>query len=591
MNNRCSILFLAAILLASCADQDSKPLAEQGTTIEPGTFFLQDGKRASNVAVSVFVSGGTDTLPALRTSTDDDGRVRLSTLPEGYYSLLVSDQAGHAIYFDSIRSDGTNTTLPSDTLRQTGSITGRIQVQPADSPRIARVALLGEGDHEHAVDDSGFFTLSGIAPGRHALVAKSTSDKYFDVRRGAVVSPASTTDLGNIPLEYSGLPYVTGFVGTWDSLAGSVSLKWDPSASPKMKGFAVYRSTTGDTSTEKLLQYVDSGSSALVDTVFQRTLGEAGRLSADSATVTYRVSTIGQANTEGPRSDSWTATLRRPFLVAQLPATWKKRSDDLPDFVSRLDTLPGSLLAFGTDDSRTTTVWKSDDDGSTWTTLVSEPLPTGNNMGLTKSVVHRGELRWVKAVPSLRESPPPSWGYGPNQVFADSLRIMRLDGSGRLDSTTIPASNDSVSYAIVVLDSSGLVLVEGKLGYANGSGIPYFLPAVRRLETSDGTWRAGGWAGWYAMVYDSTLLSYRLTVRSVSILGRSSVHLDAGEGSLLDLDSLTLSANGSLSYVRSTTPDLRHKVQGGPSDLTGIAWEDGTIYVIGEGVVWSLTLP
>jgi len=152
MNLRWSAPLLAALVFTSCDVQDSKPVADRGTNDETSSFYLQNGQKASNATVTVFAAGGTDTLPTTLSYTNSDGQVTFSALPKGYYSLLVTDKTGRAAFVDSVYSDGAKMDLPSDTLRPTGSIKGRIKVQTQDDPKIAWVALVGEG-YFHTIDD------------------------------------------------------------------------------------------------------------------------------------------------------------------------------------------------------------------------------------------------------------------------------------------------------------------------------------------------------------------------------------------------------------------------------------------------------
>ncbi len=588
MNTRWLSAALAIFALQACELTESRT-TDRGTNDETSSFVLQDGRKASNATVAVFPAGGIDTLPTTVAYTNSNGQVKLSSLPRGYYSILVSDNSGHASFVDSVYSDGANVNLPSDTLRPTGSIKGRIKVQIQDDPKIAWVALVGEGNFHTIDNDSGTFLLTGIPAGKHTLVSRTDLSVYTSTFRTATVTPDSVTDVGTIELVYSGLPIVTGIVGTWDSLGGIVDLKWDAATSPKVKGYRIYRSTTNDPYSGELLGYVDSGTTTLSDTLFWRRPGNSKQLSTDTSYVRYRVTAIGQGVAEGDKWNFWSATLRRPLMVAQHPATWSKISSSLPSTVTRLDTLPGCLVAIGQDASGFDGIWKSTDGGSNWVRIRSEAASEISSMGLSAAVSHAGYLRWVGAIGSGRQAIFPS-PLIPRPLL-DSLRIFKMDADGHVDSSTIAAADDSVCQARLILDSAGLVLLEGKLGLNYATFATPFVPTHRLLEDPSGNWLPGDWAPWFKIVAQPNLYEFQTSIRTVSVTGKSTIHEDGVDGTLLDLDSLTLNTASYFTYSRPDSTDGPHVVKGSPENLTSIAWFDRKIFVLGRGTLWNVTLP
>lgn len=579
---------LASFVLQACELTESRA-TDRGTNDETSSFVLQDGRKASNATVTVFPAGSVDTLPTTVAYTNSEGRVALASLPRGYYSLLVTDtESGQASFLDSVYSDGVDVNLPTDTLKPTGSIRGRIKVQAQDDPRIAWLALVSEG-HFHTIDnDSGTFVLTGIPAGKHTLVARTDGDDYTSTFRTATVVSDSVTDVGTIEIVYSGLPIVTEITGAWDSLGGIVNVNWDAATSPKVKGYRVYRGTSNDPSTEMLLGFVDSGTTSFADSLFLKPSWNSTGIGKDTSYVRYRVSTIGQNSSEGDKWNSWSETVRRPFLVAQLPSKWTRIASNLPSGATRLDTLPGCLIAFATTDEQAASVWKSTDAGVNWTLLRTEPAPAISTMGLSAAVSHAGSLRWVGAVVSGREASFPSPLIP--RPLADSLRIYKMDSDGHVDSSTLAAADDSVFQAQLILDSAGLVLVEGKLGFIFATFATPFEPTHRLLEGPASTWTPGEWAPWYKLLSDAKLYDYHPTVRTVSVSGKVKIHEDGNTGTLLDLDSLTLVANIYASYFRPESPDQAHVLQGAPDNLRSIAWFDRKIFVLEQGTLWNVVL-
>jgi len=159
------------LLLWGC-DQSTASANSGGTNDETSTFYLQSGRVAARAAVTIFAAGRADSLPATKTYTDGNGHLDFPSVPKGYYSLVVRDTSGQAAFLDSIFSSGAGAVVPSDTLRPTGSVKGRVKVQPQDDPRIAWVALLGAGIFVN-VDDSGRFAIHGIPEGKYSLMARA----------------------------------------------------------------------------------------------------------------------------------------------------------------------------------------------------------------------------------------------------------------------------------------------------------------------------------------------------------------------------------------------------------------------------------
>lgn len=591
MNIRWLVAALAGLALQSCEETKATQSEQRGTNDETSSFVLSDGRKASNATVTVYNAGKVDSLPRTVVYTDRDGRIELNGLPRGYYSLMVTDKSGSASFVDSVYSDGVNANIPSDTLRPTGSIKGRIKVQVQDDPKIAWVALVGAGFFRTIDNDSGTFLLTGIPAGSHTLVSRTDLPAYTSTFRAAIVKSDSVSDVGTIELVYTGLPVATGIAGTWDSLGGIVHLKWDAATSPKVKGYRVYRGTSVDAFDEVYLGTVDSGITGFVDTVFPpfRWGMPSKGLAVDSSHVRYFVRVVGQKGEEGDRWNSWSAALRSPLLVAQLPASWTKVSEALPITVTRLDTLGGALVSLGQDKNGRDVVWKSTDGGQVWSLLATRSASPIASMGLSNAVSHQGALRWVEAVTSGRETVFPAPMIA--QSLLDTLRIFRMDAGGRVDSVAIAAADDSVNQAQLVVDSAGLVLVEGPRKL-NGFLFDFFFsPTHRFLEGSGGEWIEGSWATWFEPTWDVLKRTLLTPVRTVSVMGRSRILPDGSLGSLLDLDSLRLRATGRLAYSSPYAPSDVHVVRGGPADLTSIVWFDRKIFVLGQGAIWNVTLP
>jgi hypothetical protein len=583
---------MAALLLWGC-DQSATSANSGGTNDETSTFYLQNGKTASFAAVTVYAAGSTDTLPQTKTYADAHGNVIIPKLAKGYYSLVVRDSSGQAVFLDSVFSDGVKTIVPSDTLRSTGVLVGRTKVQPQDDPKIAWVALPGAGIFAN-VDDSGRFRLSGIPEGRYNLLARTDIPQYTSTFRQVTVKRDSTTNAGTIEIVFTGLPVVTGIVGTWDSLAGTIALHWNKIASTTVTGYRVYRGTSSDPNGEVYLGFVDSTRSNWIDSMFDGS----NAIAADTTFVRYRVVVLSQGDVEGPRWNSWSDTVRRPALVAQLSAAWTRISSSLPSLGSpgqpaRLDTLPGNLLLVGRSTDGTTSLSISPN-GASWNLLRAE-IDTGSwpAGGLSRGVVYQDKFWWVRSRPSGRSFSP---GYNYMARLADSLVIVSIDATGRIDSASIAASSDSTSSFDLITDSAGLVLLEGMVRYDIATSATPSQVLMRRLRINSGDWQEGAWASWYPDFPSRNSpdwWNYLYSSRIVSPQGRTTILQGYGyvTGSVLDLDVRLLTAAGSLYYSASPNPVQWHLVQGSPQGLQTLALFQGSIWTTDGASLWKVSLP
>jgi hypothetical protein len=583
---------MAALLLWGC-DQSATSANSGGTNDETSTFYLQSGRVAARAAVTIFAAGRADSLPATKTYTDGNGHLDFPSVPKGYYSLVVRDTSGQAAFLDSIFSNGAGATVPSDTLRPTGSVTGRVKVQPQDDPRIAWVALLGAGIFVN-VDDSGRFAIHGVPEGKYSLMARADQGQYTSTFAPAPVWRDSTTDLGTIQLVYTGLPVVTGISGTWDSLGGIIHLHWDTAGESRAFGYRIYKGSSNDPSFAPAVAFVSAGTDAWVDTVIPRS----DSMSGETKYVHYQVTAVGQDGSESALWNFWSDTVRSPDLVAQLPATWTLVSSDLSccdyGLAPRLDTLPGNLLMVGQASYGTTTLSIAPD-GRSWNALRVEIDSTGwtNGGGLSRGVVYQDKFWWVRSMLSTRSFLPPG-SYSPYRL-ADSLVVLSIDVAGHLDSTPIAASTDSTSHFDLIVDSAGLVLLEGMVRYNGATSMTFSQVVSRRLRTSIGTWQDGSWASWYPDLPTLVLpnwFSYSSSSRIVSPQGRTTIMQGYTTGAVVDQDVRMLEATSAGLYYTTTPSTPRwHRVQGTPGDLGTLTSFQGSIWVTQSDSLWKVSLP
>ena len=584
MNRRQFSIGALALALWGC---DSS--VTRGTNDETSTFVLSNGTPAANASVTVYPAGSTDTLPAMKTYTNAQGVVALNASTRGYYNVMVRDRSGEAVFIDSVFFDGTSAHLPSDTLRGTGSVKGRLKVQDQDDPRIAWVALLGAGVFGN-VDDSGRFLLAGVPGGKFTLVARTdiSHPSYTSTFRTAVVRQDSTTDLGTIELVWTGLPLVTGIGVTWDSLGGTVLVRWDKAASPKVAGYRVYRTIGSDPGQEGPLGFVDSSRTSWRDSLFTGSKP----VSADTLSVRYRVVAVGSSSEEGAPWHAWNGLLRSPLCVAQLHSTWTE-AGSAPAGISRLDTLAGGLAAItGGGWGETAVLWIRSN-GGTWNRL-KDDLDSSRNFagGLQSGVSWNGRWWWVKGRYSGRLADSVSPIYPPFPL-ADSLVVFNIGAGGDLDSAIVPAASDSVDQWQLVVDSAGLVLAQGSTVTNPVTSMQIFGIRSRRLLGPGSQWSEGPYASWYTFSWGfnygvNALMPSPTPHLLISPSGRAILNTTGG----LYLDSLVFQG---AYYSLPATPDQWHLLQndapGSQSYGSGFTWWRGQIWAATGTKLWTVTIP
>lgn len=456
-----SLLALSIPLLWSC---DDKPSAVTGTNDETttslGVIYRPDGRPAAGARVLIYAAGDTQTTPRVQGIVDDAGHVSLNgRLAAGSWNLLIRNADGTALFQDSLPCDGSKLTVLSDTLRRTGTVKGRIRVQPQDKPTIAWVQLLGAGRYAN-VDDSGHFAFDSVPSGRLTLAALTLQSQYTPTFRAAPLRPDSILDLGTIDLIYTGVPMVTGVKAKWDSSSNVVTLTWDSTSAPGILGYRIYRGQSSAPFDATEMTYVTSGRS-WIDTLFQK--GNLGnRFDSLSTSLYYRVMAVTN-NSNGPMSFADSLEIRSPVMTGAWSPSWTALGS-LPagciaESIDSLGTGLGCLATPLGKFPRAASLWESPD-GKSWRKVTDSALSDG--------VFWKGSHYWVTGHLSGRTTsikPTELWlrSY-PDTLLPvfDSLLVHRYDGS-----TTriirVAVQDSLVTHSVLQPFGDLLLLVESRL--------------------------------------------------------------------------------------------------------------------------------
>jgi uncharacterized protein (TIGR02145 family) len=213
-------------------------------------------------------------------ATDSCGYFRFdSTLDTGTYTIEATSGNDAALIDSVVVIENGTDTLPPDTLKPAGSITGVIKLTEGGDPR--KVFVLAFGIDRFAMPDTnGVFSFDSLAEAAYHLRILSTIDDYkvIDTFNVAVHS-GMVTDLDTIELPYSGLGSPKGLSAIYDTLHGCVVLSWKPVNAENLAGYVVFRNDTVSKVPVRLSDKLVSDT-LFIDTVFSGFSDTTGRILA-----------------------------------------------------------------------------------------------------------------------------------------------------------------------------------------------------------------------------------------------------------------------------------------------------------------------
>ncbi len=253
MTNRCVkiCLWICACLLVSCDDRIAGGTNDETHTEVAARFLKPGGKEsASGALVQVVKRDGTTLVASGR--TDTAGRLVLDLIPDGIYTISVS-QNGSVAFVDSVPAiKGILILEHNDTLGPVGSLGGVVQMQPNHDPATVTVNVLGT-DIWANVNGDGNFRLDGLGAGTFRLRFATTLADYSTTYVRAKAKDGQATELSDtVRMIYTGIPVVTGIMVKNDTLTGDQILSWP---SPKYRftqDYVIYRDTINALSPSRL---------------------------------------------------------------------------------------------------------------------------------------------------------------------------------------------------------------------------------------------------------------------------------------------------------------------------------------------------
>jgi hypothetical protein len=209
----------------------------------------EDGTAAKGVSVQL-IPVSFSPLNALDSSkidsiqTDDKGRYFFNLKASGIFNLSAQSN-GACSYKDSIFADKNNkTTLPDDTLREPGSLTGTVQLRPSDDNRKTFILVLGTYTFTQPKDSSGHFSIPALAQGNYKVQILTSLPDYtlFDTSI-TIESGKNTAIPGILQLKYEGVPSISKVTAQYNQRLMLVTLTWPACDTSRISSYYIFRNS------------------------------------------------------------------------------------------------------------------------------------------------------------------------------------------------------------------------------------------------------------------------------------------------------------------------------------------------------------
>lgn len=295
-------LFLCSLLIfCSCGGSDTSLMG--GSTETIGTVVDSLGNPLVGVSVVLVkdnFDSSLDEVPFDTLLTDSAGEYNFLTIDDGAYNLLISNNGNKAFRRSVVVSKGELEESITDTVRQTGSLSGLIQHQHGNNHHGIYLIFLGTGRYTSTVDSVGTFSVDSLASGEYRVKIFTDSLFYEAVEKTLIVLPGVHAMLEDpIELAYIGVAQPQNFDAQYDTLLQEIELSWDKVESDSLWGYYIYRKIEGESDYTLLCD-----SLLKVPSFTDREL-----LSLESDKVCYRVHAIHKNGLSGKCSEVVTALL------------------------------------------------------------------------------------------------------------------------------------------------------------------------------------------------------------------------------------------------------------------------------------------
>lgn len=298
-------LFIAAFAAALffCAPR-SGTITETDSGII-GKVGYSTGTGAANATVQLFGARDTSRIALGTTETDQNGNYDFHKLAPGSYNVWAESNDSLLAFIDSVYVPEDSLVTANATLYKGGSVTAIVVLQPGHNPTSVFVQALGTQRYSN-VNDSGRFTIKGLAQGEYTLRLVSTIPGYTPTYQSISVTSAVYDTLDTIYMVYSGIPIVTGLQAFYDEYTGIAKISWRNLTYNNFYEYRVYREPKGVVNPQPVLIAVSSDSAFVFDTLYLPKTPDSIYTADDtmldpSVNYRYRVTMVNRLMEEGQK--------------------------------------------------------------------------------------------------------------------------------------------------------------------------------------------------------------------------------------------------------------------------------------------------
>ncbi|MBN1760808.1 MAG: hypothetical protein JW863_20940 [Chitinispirillaceae bacterium] len=238
------------LLVQTGCGNESGPVAFEelpGTIV--GKINLKNGEPARNVTVRLtpvdydpYIDGAAASIES--TTTDGTGRYAFSVRTSGFFNV-TSRKDNLFSYRDSVYgANNIRFEASTDTLKESGSITGSVRLRPEDDNRSVIILVPGTSMYTQPEDTSGTFVINDLAEGEYRLVILTTDKGYGVLEIRQVVTAGETTHI-EVPVElpWTRIPEIGTVRVDMNSAMQLATLSWPPVDTTNVQCLWVFRNT------------------------------------------------------------------------------------------------------------------------------------------------------------------------------------------------------------------------------------------------------------------------------------------------------------------------------------------------------------
>lgn len=294
-----AIVCTAGIHLSCDSDPSSAGNGSDTPNAALGKLVYANGDPAAGASVTLYASGADprSASPAGVAVTGSDGRYVLTALEAGAYNVLGAKDNARSFSASNDIAGADTTVLPTDTLRETGSVCGVVKLVGDIDTADIYLLVLGTGEFAEA-DTGGHFCFQDLAAGEYEVRILTTVDGFGP--KDTVVSVIEGLEVQLVDTVWVNsdvVPVPTGLLINYDTLRQIVHLSWGPLAADELiRAYYVYRERADSVGFARIAAVTDTS------------------LYADSTVLQeqqyrYAVAALDTLDREGTRSNSvqvWT---------------------------------------------------------------------------------------------------------------------------------------------------------------------------------------------------------------------------------------------------------------------------------------------